>query len=68
MKSPEIPEDEKLRLAKLRSLRLLDTGKDIRFDRLTRLTGRIFQVPICMISLVDEDRQWFKSCVGLTIS
>ncbi len=68
MKSPEIPEGEKLRLAKLRSLRLLDTGEDIRFDRLTRLTGRIFQAPICVISLVDEDRQWFKSCVGLTVS
>ena len=68
LKSPKTPEDEKLRLAKLHSLRLLDTGEDIRFDRLTRMTGRIFQVPICVISLVDENRQWFKSCVGLTIS
>lgn len=68
MKSPKAPEDEKLRLAKLRSLRLLDTGEDIRFDRLTRLTARIFEVPICVIGLVDEDRQWFKSCVGLEIS
>ena len=68
MKSPKTPEDEKLRLAKLRFLRLLDTAKDIRFYRLTRMTGRIFQVPVCGISLVDEHRQWFKSCVGLTIS
>ncbi len=68
MKSPKTPEDEKHRLAKLHSLQLLDTGEDIRFDRLTRLTARILQMPMCVISLVDADRQWFKSCVGLTIS
>ncbi len=68
MKSPKAPEDEKLRLAKLRSLRLLDTGYDVCFDRLTRLTARIFEVPICVIGFVDEDRQWFKSCMGLEIS
>ncbi|MEA5392378.1 sensor domain-containing diguanylate cyclase [Cyanobium gracile UHCC 0139] len=64
MKPPETPEDEELRLAKLRSLGLLDTGQESRFDRLTRLTQRIFKVPIAMVSLVDEHRQWSKSSVG----
>jgi len=65
LKSPDTPEDEKLRLAKLRSLCILDTAQDSRFDRFTRMAQRIFKVPIVMISLVDEDRQWFKSCLGL---
>lgn len=68
MKSPETPEDEKLRLAKLRSLCILDTAKESRFDRLTRIAQRIFKVPISLVSLVDENRQWFKSCVGLNAS
>ncbi len=69
LKPPETPDDERLRLAKLRSLQLLDTAQDDpRFDRLTRLAKRVFQVPIAMVSLVDEHRQWFKSCVGLDVS
>lgn len=68
MKPPETPEDEKRRLAKLRSLQLLDTGEDLQLDQLTRITGRIFQAPICVVSLVDEERLVFKSCVGLTVS
>jgi diguanylate cyclase (GGDEF)-like protein len=68
LKSPETPEDERLRLAKLRSLCILDTAQESRFDRFTRMVQRIFKVPIVMISLVDEERQWFKSCVGLNIS
>lgn len=61
---PETPEDETLRLAKLRSLRLLDPGADVRFDRLTRMARRIFKVPISMINLMDENRQWFQACDG----
>jgi diguanylate cyclase (GGDEF)-like protein len=69
LKPPETPDDERLRLAKLRSLRLLDTAQDDpRFDRLTRMARRIFEVPIAMVSLVDEHRQWFKSCAGLDVS
>ncbi len=69
MKPPETPDDERLRLAKLRSLRLLDTEQDDpHFDRLTRLARRIFKVPISMVSLLDESRQWFKSCVGFDVS
>jgi diguanylate cyclase (GGDEF)-like protein len=65
LKPPETPDDEPLRLAKLRSLGLLDTGQDSRFDRLTRLAQRIFKVPIAMVSLVDEHRQWSKSSAGV---
>lgn len=65
MKSPENPANEQQRLAALRSLKILDTGAEERFDRLARLASRIFDVPIALVSLVDENRQWFKSRVGL---
>ena len=68
MKSPETPEDDTLRLAKLRSLRILDSGADVRFDRLTQMARRIFKVPISMISLEDENRELFQSLDGLTVS
>lgn len=53
------------RLAALRSLALLDTATEPAFDRLTRLATRLLDVPTALVSLVDEDRQFFKSCVGL---
>ncbi|WP_254948991.1 diguanylate cyclase [Cyanobium sp. N.Huapi 1H5] len=69
LKPPETPDDERLRLAKLRSLRLLDTEQDDpHFDRLTRMARHIFKVPIAMVSLLDESRQWFKSCAGFEVS
>lgn len=68
MKKPDTPEDEENRLRTLRSLNILDTPTEERFDRLTRLAKRVFGVPITLVSLVDENRQWFKSCVGLTVS
>jgi diguanylate cyclase (GGDEF)-like protein len=55
------------RVAALRALGLLDTGPDERFDRITRLAQRIFDVPIALVSLMDEDRQWFKSHPGLDL-
>ena len=60
-----MPLDETQRLAALRSIDILDTDAEERFDRLTRLAKRVFDVPIALVSLVDEDRQWFKSTVGL---
>ncbi len=60
-----IPEDEVLRLKALHALRILDTPADERFDRLTRIAARMFDVPTTSISLVDSDRQWFKSKQGL---
>ncbi|MCL2918793.1 sensor domain-containing diguanylate cyclase [Shewanella litorisediminis] len=65
MLKASIPVDETERLNALYRLEILDTKTEERFDRITRLARRLFDVPICLISLVDKDRQWFKSCVGL---
>ncbi|HBP16747.1 MAG TPA: diguanylate cyclase [Planctomycetes bacterium] len=65
MIAPIPPTDELKRLARLRSLQILDTPPEERFDRATRLAARVFDVPIAVISLVDADRQWFKSKVGV---
>ena len=67
MKKPDTPQNEVSRLKALHSLNILDTPAEERFDRLTRLAKRMFNVPIALVSLVDEDRQWFKSCVGLDV-
>ena len=67
MQIPERPENEERRLRTLRSLDVLDTLPEDRFDRLTRLAKRMFDVPIALVSLVDENRQWFKSCIGLPV-
>jgi diguanylate cyclase (GGDEF)-like protein len=68
LKKPDTPLDEETRLKTLRSLNILDTPAEERFDRLTRLAKRMFNVPIALVSLVDENRQWFKSCLGLEAS
>jgi phosphoribosyl 1,2-cyclic phosphodiesterase/DNA-binding response OmpR family regulator len=60
-----IPDDEERRIAALHELRILDTEPEDRFDRVTRLAAALFDVPMVLISLVDENRQWFKSCLGL---
>jgi GAF domain-containing protein len=60
-----IPEDDAERIAALDAYDILDTPKEISFDALTRLAARIFSTPIALVSLVDEDRQWFKSTHGL---
>ena len=65
MKTPELPADERTRLEILRSLKILDTLPEERFDRLTRLARKLFDVPIALVSLVDVNRQWFKSSAGL---
>lgn len=65
MKIPEIPENEIERLNDLRSLNILDTQAEERFDRITRMAKRMFNVPIALVSLIDENRQWFKSCFGV---
>ena len=68
MKTPEIPPNEVARLQTLRSFDILDTPQEERLDRLTRMARRLFDVPIALVSLVDKDRQWFKSRIGLTVS
>lgn len=67
MQAPPRPKTEDSRLQALRDLRVLDTPAEERFDRLTRLARQLFDVPIALISLVDEERQWFKSCQGLDV-
>jgi diguanylate cyclase (GGDEF)-like protein len=65
---PELPANEQERLSQLRNLSILDTPPEERFDRVTRMAKRLFDVPIALVSLVDENRQWFKSCFGLDVS
>lgn len=64
---PPIPPDEAQRLAALHALHILDTPPEERFDRITRLAQRLFDVPIALISLVDASRQWVKSRAGLDV-
>ncbi len=68
MKAPPLPPDEKERLQKLHSLGILYTPAEHRFDRITKIAKKIFSVPFALISLVDEDCQWFKSAQGLTVN
>lgn len=60
-----IPNNEAARLEKLRYYDILDTETEAMFDDLTKLAAKILDVPICALSLIDKDRQWFKSIVGL---
>lgn len=60
--------DEASRIADLESLAILDTPGEERFDRLTRLAKRTFNVPFASLSLVDEKREWFKSNLGYDVS
>lgn len=53
------------RLALLRSLAILDTSPEVVFDDLSRAMADAFDVPIAMVNLLDVDRDWFKSCIGL---
>jgi ribonuclease BN (tRNA processing enzyme)/DNA-binding response OmpR family regulator len=61
----DLPPDEAQRLAALKALNVLDTAAEERFDRITRLAAALFDVPVALISLVDANRQWFKSSCGL---
>ncbi len=63
-----VPENEAQRLSSLRALKVLDTPLEDRFDRITRIAAALFSVPIALVSLIDENRQWFKSRHGLDIS
>ena len=59
------PAEEVARLAAVRRFEILDTPPDGAFDRITSLAARLFDVPIAIVSVVDEDRIWFKSRHGL---
>ena len=60
-----VPDNEIARLASLHALKILDTGPSQQFDSLVKLGALSFGVPICVVSLIDAERQWFKSAVGL---
>ena len=66
MKSPPLAPDEKARLEELSQTGLLYSPSEERFDRITRLAQRIFDVPIALVSLVSHQAQWFKSSQGLS--
>lgn len=65
MQKPGLPNNESQRLAHLRALKILDTTPEARFDNITQLASEVFGVPVALISLIDENRQWFKSSCGL---
>ncbi|PJZ70887.1 hypothetical protein CH373_06380 [Leptospira perolatii] len=68
MKEAPIPEDEIKRLQSLNGLQQLYGPAEERFDRITRLASRLFNVPIAIVSLIDSDRDWFKSVHGFALN
>ena len=60
-----LPPHERERLQALRRYAILDTQAEPAFDRLTRLAATVIGAPVALVSLVDEDRQFFKSCLGV---
>lgn len=67
MNTYPIPKNEQARLAALNGYEILDSETEAKFDRITELASIICEVPISLISLIDKDRQWFKSKVGLEV-
>jgi signal transduction histidine kinase len=68
MLKPPVPLDESSRLQALFDYHVMDSEQETAFDELTELVSRILDVPIALVSLVDETRQWFKSRHGLDVS
>lgn len=63
----KMPQDilEQKRLDALEELRIMDTPPEERYDRLVQIAINLFDMPICYISFLDAERQWFKACRGL---
>ncbi|RYZ70737.1 MAG: hybrid sensor histidine kinase/response regulator, partial [Proteobacteria bacterium] len=59
-----IPFDEHKRLRILNQYQILDTPPEVAFDRLTQLAAKLFKMPVALVSFIDADRQWLKSCFG----
>ncbi len=66
MKKAPIPKNEKERIKAVRKIKLLDTAPETRFDRITKLASRLLGTPISTLTLVDTNREWFKSVCGLS--
>jgi DNA-binding response OmpR family regulator len=62
------PQSEAERLAALHRLALLDSAPEERFDRLARLAAGLLEAPVSLVTLIDRDRQWFKSRVGTPLT
>lgn len=62
-----LPDSEFARLEAIRALRILHEGPNPVFDRVTRLASRLFHVPISLMTVIDQNRQWFPSKVGLSL-
>jgi GAF domain-containing protein len=67
MKKAQLPDNEFNRLKALESYSVMDSLSEKDFDSITQLASYICNTPISLISLLDKDRQWFKSSVGLNI-
>ena len=66
MIAPQITENESERIKALQSYQVLDSLPEREYDDITLIASQICDVPITLISLIDEDRQWFKSKLGLS--
>ena len=64
MQNAPIPANEKERIEAVHRMAILDTKPEERFDILTKEAVEKLKVPMSMVSILDSDREWFKSCVG----
>jgi GAF domain-containing protein len=68
MVKPSLTPSEERRLSIINSYQILDTLSEEDFDFLTKMASQICNTPIALISLIDRDRQWFKSKIGIEVS